>query len=148
MRFIPILIFSLIVFSGCASRFPSLTEKYRQATGEQGLQSLTFHVSNPVELRSVRALDSVMEGNSYQKLVRRVLSITRETPGHVVAQGKDWVSVDFGKAIVLTFARRARDSVYATAGWGTITIEGERYDIVVGIMSGADIELQIRSQEQ
>jgi hypothetical protein len=144
MRFILLFLISLFVLPGCASRLPSLTEDYRRKTGEQDLQSITFHVSNAVEFRSVRGLDSVMDGKSFQRMARRLLAVTNETPGHVAALGKDWVSVDFGKGIVLTFVCRARDSVYATAGWGTISIDGERYDILVGLMSGADIELKIR----
>jgi hypothetical protein len=143
MRVIPLLLISFVVLSGCASRFPSLTEDYRKKVAEQDLPSLTFYVSNPVQFQSVRALDSLMDGKSFQRMIRRVLTITKETPGHVISQGQDWVSVDFGGGIMLTFARRTRDAVYATAGWGTISIEGERYDILVGIMSGADIELKI-----
>ena len=73
----------------------------------------------------------------------RLLSIDQTTPGRVIAQGSGWVSVDFGQGIVLTFNRRAEDGIYARTGWGTISIVGDRYDIIVGVLSGNDIELRV-----
>lgn len=144
MRLSSCFIFACLLLTGCAANFPNLTENYRSRLNERELHTLILHPSTAVEFRSLRTLDSVMEEGRFKRLVQRTLRIDRETPGRVVAQGKEWVSVDFGEGIILTFARRPRDSVYATPGWGTVTIAGERYDIVVGILSGVDIELRIR----
>jgi hypothetical protein len=134
----------IFLLNGCAVHFPELTENYRARMSESELHALILHVSHPVEFRSIRALDSLMDEGKFKKMVQRTLRIDRETPGRIITQGENWVSVNFGQGIVLTFARRQTDSVYATAGWGTITVDAERYDIVVGILSGVDIDLRVR----
>ena len=135
------------LLGGCASEFPFFSESYRTVVGEQDLQSLVFYVSSTIEFRSLRQLDSVQQTGPFRKTGHRSLGITQTTPGRILAQGDGWVTVDFGEGIILSFARRASDGVYATPGWGTITIQGERYDLAVGIMSGEDVELRVgRSQ--
>jgi len=140
--FVAFLIAAALV-GGCASEFPLLTESYRTTVGEQDLQSLVFHVAATIEFRSLRQLDSVQETGPFRKTGHRSLLVNTSTPGRIVAQGDGWVAVDFGEGIVLRFARRASDGVYATPGWGTVTIQGERYDLVVGIMSGDDVKLRV-----
>jgi hypothetical protein len=139
-----LLLVPLFILAGCAANFPSLTENFRSRLGEQNLANQVFHVSAPMDFHSVQLLDSVITRDGSYRRLKRILQIGRETPGRLVDQGQDWVKVDFGQGIALTFARRANDGVYATAGWGLISIAGIRYDIVVGILSGADIELRVR----
>lgn len=139
--FAPLL--AALLLAGCASSLPFFTESYRRSIGELDMQTLVFHVAATVEFRSVRALDTVKTKSVFAGTGHRILQITETTPGRIAGRGDGWLSVDFGEGIVLTFGRRARDGVYATAGWGTLTIQGERYDIAVGIMSGNDLELRI-----
>jgi hypothetical protein len=143
LRNFSLLVLILSALAGCSAPFPLFTEAYRKHVGEQDIRSLVLHISSTVEFRSLRELDPVVEDTPFKKSGHRILEISTSTPGRIHAQGEGWLSVDFGQGIILAFARRAGDGVYATAGWGTITIEGERYDIVVGIMSGENVELRI-----
>jgi len=136
-----LLCLTLVALAGCATQFPSFTEVYRRSLGEQDIRSLVLHVSSALEFRSLRELDPVVENTPFKTSGHRILQIDDATPGRVLAQGEGWLSVDFGQGIVLTFARRESDGVYATAGWGTLTIGGDRYDIGAGILSGKDVTL-------
>lgn len=143
MRLRSLLVLAVIALAGCASRLPLFTEAYRKNVGEQDIRSVALHVSSTLEFRSLRELDPVTENTPFKKSGHRTLELSTATPGQILSQGDGWLSVDFGQGIVLTFTRRASDGVYTTAGWGTMTIGGERYDIVAGIMSGEDVELRI-----
>ena len=136
-----LLCLTLVALAGCATQLPSFTEAYRRHVGEQDIRSLVLHVSIALEFLSLRELDPVVENTPFKKSEHRILQIDDTTPGRILAQGEGWLSVDFGQGIVLTFARRESDGVYATAGWGTLTIGGDRYDIVAGILSGKDVTL-------
>lgn len=125
-------------FAGCASSYPPFTESLRTTTD---LKSTRFYVGTTVEFRSVRQLDKVDEQGPFRQDGRRYLRIEKADPGRAVAQGEDWIAVDFGKGIVLTFTRTSPSGAYRTRGWGTYTIEGERYDMMVGVLSGSDIPL-------
>jgi hypothetical protein len=94
-----------------------------------------------MEFRSLRELDLSKEKNPFKKDAHRYLKLALADSGKVVAAGKGWITVDFGRGILLAFNSRGSDSVYTTRGWGTVTIEGERYDIMVGVMSGNDVAL-------
>jgi len=142
-HFVALLLAAALV-GGCASESPLLTESYRTTVGEHDLQSLVFHVSAAVEFRSLRQLDSLQDAGPFRKTGHRSLLINETTSGRIMALGEGWLAIDFGEGIVLRFARRASDGVYATPGWGTVTIQGERYDLVVGIMSGKDVVLRVR----
>jgi hypothetical protein len=146
MRLLPtsrLLLLTAILLAGCAASTARFTETSREKVGEQDLRSLVFHVASAVEFRSLRLLDTLIDDAQVKKAVQRLLRIDHETQGRILSQGDGWIAVDFGQGIVLRFQRRDRDGVYATAGWGTVTIAGERYDISVGILTGTDIELQI-----
>jgi hypothetical protein len=141
-----ILVLVVLALAGCATNYPSFSEHQRQTIGEQDLQSLAFTISTPITFKSLRVLDPVPEKDKhlFSPSGYRFVDLAETTVGRLVGQGQDWLAVDFGRGIVLTFSRRSSDGVYATAGWGTYTIEGERYDIVVGIKSGVDIELCVK----
>lgn len=146
-RIVVCCLFAALFITGCATQLQPLTENYRTRIGEQDVRSLTLLLSYPMVFKSVRELDPVPEAEKhiFSQTGYRYIKVSDTSRGRVVAQGEGWLSVDFGRGIVLTFNRRDRDGVYATPGWGTYTIEGERYDIVVGILSGADIELRIKN---
>ena len=143
VRILSLLSLSLVALAGCASQFPLFTEAYRKNAGDQDIRSLVLHVSSTLEFRSLRELDPVAETGPFKRTGHRFLQINDTTLGRIIAQGEGWISVDFGQSIVLTFSRRDTNGEYATAGWGTVTIGGERYDIVAGIMSGQDVALRI-----
>ena len=140
-------LFAALVIAGCASQLPPLTETYRSLVGEHDIRTVALYPSIPIVFKSVRELDPVPqeEKNVFSPTGHRLIEISDTTSGRVVAQGEGWLSVDFGCGIELTFTRRSTDGVYAMPGWGTHTIEGERYDLVVGVLSGADIELRIKN---
>jgi len=136
----------IVALAGCASQLPAFTEHHRHTIGEQDLQSLSFAVSTPIVFKSLRVLDpvAVKDKNIFSPSGHRFVELSDTATGRLVEQGEGTLIVDFGRGLVLTFARRSSDGIYATAGWGTYTIEGERYDIVVGIISGNDIELRVK----
>ena len=131
-----------IVLAGCATSLPTFTESVRQTAQAEGLHTLVLHVANTMEFRSLRALDPSVEEGPFKKDPHRYLTLALTDSGTVVAAGNGWIRVDFGRGILLTFNARGNDGIYAMPGWGTVTIEGERYDIVVGILSGTDVVLR------
>jgi hypothetical protein len=136
------LIFGLF-WAGCATSLPFFTESYRAKVGEQDIHTLQYHIATTVDFKSLRELDPVVEKGPFAKSGHRFLQITDTTPGRLLGKGNGWLSIDFGQGIVLTFNRRALDGVYVMSGWGTISIAGERFDIIVGVLSGSDLELHI-----
>jgi hypothetical protein len=133
---------AVIVFVGCAATLPTFTESARQTVQADGLQTLVLHVATAMEFRSLRELDPSVEKGPFKKDSHLYLKLDPADSGRVVAGGNGWIRVDFGRGIVLTFSCRGIDSVYAIPGWGTVTIEGERYDIAVGVLSGNDVALR------
>jgi hypothetical protein len=108
-------------------------------------QAFVLHVATAMEFRSVRELDPTVEKGPFKKDTHRYLKLALTDSGTVVAGGNGWIRLDFGRGILLTFNSRGSDGVYVMPGWGTVTIEGERYDIVVGVLSGNDVELRYDS---
>jgi hypothetical protein len=134
--------FAVILLVGCATTFPIFTEDVRQTVQADGLHTLVLHVATSMEFRSLRELDPSDEKGPFKKDPHRYLKLALTDSGKVVAGGNGWITVDFGRGILLTFNSRGSDSVYAIPGWGAVTIEGERYDIVVGVLSGNDVTLR------
>lgn len=135
-------ILAVILLTGCATTLPTFTEGVRQTVQADGLQTLVLHVATAMEFRSLRELDPSNEEGPFKKDAHRYLKLALTDSGKVVEGGNGWIRVDFGRKILLTFNSRGSDSVYTTRGWGTVTIEGERYDIVVGVLSGYDVALR------
>ncbi len=139
LRSLPILAAILII--GCATALPIFTESVRQEIQANGLDSCVLHVGTSMEFRSIRELDPSTEEGPLKQDPHRYVKLSLTDPGKAVAGGNGWITVDFGRGILLTFNARGNDSIYTIRGWGTITIEGERYDIVVGVLSGSDVVL-------
>lgn len=128
-----------MVLSGCATPYQPMTQVHRES-GD--LTHTVFHVSSQIVLRSLRVLSKPDSGTPFRSDGHRYLIVDESTPGRIVAQGPDWLAIDFGQGIVLRFEKSAADD-YRMPGWGTLTVEGERYDVQVGILSGMDVKLLI-----
>lgn len=125
------------LFAGCASSYSPFTQDVRTSSN---VDACVFHVGTEIVLRSVRLLEPLQEG-PFKNDGRRYYTIRTEDSGKAVAQGEDWIAVDFGRGIVLQFQRNAADGKYGMPGWGTITIAEDRYDIEVGVLSGRTVYL-------
>lgn len=125
------------LFAGCSSSYAPFTQDVRTTSN---LDACIFHVGNEIVLRSVRLIEPIQQG-PFKNDGRRYYTISAEDSGKAVAQGEDWIAVDFGRGIVLQFQRNAADGRYGMPGWGTITIAEDRYDIEVGVLSGRTVYL-------
>jgi|WetSurMetagenome_2_1015567.scaffolds.fasta_scaffold1293640_1 hypothetical protein len=127
----------VMLLSGCSSSYVPMTHTQR---GSGDLANTVFHVSNQIALRSLRVLVKPDSGTPFRSDGHRYLVVEESAPGRLVQQGPDWLAIDFGQGIVLRFAKAGSDE-YRMPGWGTLTVEGERYDVQVGILSGMDVRL-------
>lgn len=140
LRSLPV--YAAIFLIGCATTLPTFTEEFRRTAQADGLDALVLHVGTSMEFRSLRELDPSSEKGPFKKDSHRYVKLSLTDSGRVVTAGDGWITVDFGRHILLTFHAWGTDSIYTTRGWGTISIEGERYDIVVGVLSGSDVVLR------
>ena len=122
---------------GCGTSFPPFTEDSRTTID---LPSAVFHLSSKVDLRSLRVLEPLDTKGPFKNDGHRYLTVTDSDTGRVQAQGAGWIAVDFGRGITLRFERTDKGT-YAMPGWGTLTVEGERYDVMVGMLSGKEVFL-------
>jgi hypothetical protein len=106
------------------------------------LTNAVFHVSSQIALRSLRVLVKPDTGTPFRSDGHRYLLVDESAPGRLIQQGPEWLAIDFGQGIVLRFEKSGSGD-YCMPGWGTLTVEGERYDVQVGILSGMDIALLI-----
>ncbi|HSQ74075.1 MAG TPA: hypothetical protein VLT13_00865 [Bacteroidota bacterium] len=137
-RALLILFLSTALLTGCGASFSPFTQDVRTT---HTLAECVFHIGTNVEFRSLRVIEQLDTTGFFKNDGRRYLLLTTEDPGKAIAEGDDWISVDFGRGIVLEFRRSGPAGVYATPGWGTTTIGEERYDIQVGMLSGNAIQL-------
>lgn len=129
------------ILAGCGTTLPTMTESFKSGLSEEEIQNLSFFVSAEITFRSVRELENFNDEGPFKRDRRRTLSLQKEKPGRAIGSGEGWVTVDFGDEIVLQFRRNQVNGTYSTPGWGTTTIRGERYDIMVGVMSGQEVRL-------
>jgi hypothetical protein len=128
---------------GCGSGLPAFTAEIREGRTIDELRQFEYFVSADVELVSQRKGKIVGEPPFQQEIKNRYM-ITRDTPGTVVAAEATWMVVDFGQGILLTF-RLADNKSYVMPSWGSVTVEGERFDINMGVLAGTHVVLQYRS---
>ncbi len=127
-----------LMISGCAPSYAPFTDEVRMT---RNLTDCVFHIAVDTEFRSVGILEPLDDKGPFKKDGHRYLRVSTADQGRAVAQGEDWITVDFGTGIVLRFQRAGPGNSYVMPGWGTITIQEERYDIQIGVLSGTDIEL-------
>ena len=127
--------------SGCTtSNMTRVTKDIRESLTGSDLDSTAFYVATAMDFVSLKKGEIVGEDIfKYEK--KKTLKIEETTPGRVVASGPEWLTIDFGNGIVLNFRRHASDDVYRTEGWGTVTIQGERFDIKLGVLAGTYVDL-------
>jgi hypothetical protein len=126
------------LLAGCAAPLSRFTEDVRAT---RNLVDCVFHIATDVEFRSVRQLEPLDTVGLFRNEGRRYFRLLKTDSGRAVAHGDGWITVDFGKGIILQFRSEGSSGSYVTPGWGTITIEGDRYDIQVGVLSGTAIAL-------
>jgi hypothetical protein len=93
-----------------------------------------------VNLRSLRVLEPLDDKGPFKNDGHRYLSVAATDSGRIQTQGPGWIAVNFGRGIILRFERSA-NGAYTMPGWGTVTVEGERYDLLLGVLSGKEISL-------
>jgi hypothetical protein len=127
--------------SACsASNMTRVTKDVRESFTGSDLDSTAFYVAVPMEFVSLKKGEIVgTDIFKYEK--KKTFRIEENTPGRVVASGAEWLAIDFGNGIVLKFRRHAADDVYKTEGWGTVTIQDERFDIKLGVLAGTYVDL-------
>jgi hypothetical protein len=137
---------ALLLLVGCGSSgLVTLSEDMRRSMGLPELQRSEFHLEVSMQFVSLRKGEIVGEDIfKYEKKKR--FSVETETVGKLVDAGPRWVTVEFNDGIRLTFQWNPADDVYRTPGWGTITIQGERFDVQQGVMAGRFVNLLIRPQ--
>jgi len=109
---------------------------------EEGLKEIHYYLSSSISFRSLREIDTTSETGPFKPDLHRTLQVSAETPGRFVSGGEGWIKVDFGKGVLLTFTRNPNDGTYSMRGWGTFTIDGERDDLRVGVLSGEEVKLR------
>lgn len=132
------LLAGVLLLAGCSTAFAPFTDDVRSSHDPA---TLLFHLSANLELKSIKLLEPLDTVGPFKNDGHRYLRIAATDTGRAVAQGDGWLAVDFGRGVLLRFERRGDGSGYVMPGWGTLTVEGERYDIQVGVMSGNEIRL-------
>lgn len=135
---LPTLLMTTALLTGCGVSFSPFTQQTRTT---QTLDECVFHIGVDVEFRSMRVIEQLDTAGLFRNDGRRYMLLTKADPGKAIAQGEDWISVDFGRGIVLDFRRTEPEGVYMMPGWGTVNIGEERYDVQVGVLSGSAIRL-------
>jgi len=129
---------------GCgASEYSTMTEDYRQALSTEELRNLSFHVSTRMDFVALAPGEIVGE-DIFRHEVKRMIVIETDTPGSVMASGPQWLTVGFHGGVMLTFRWDPISEKYLTPGWGTVTVQNERFDLKQGVLSGGYVELLVR----
>lgn len=137
-----LLLLAALAAPGCGPGLPTFTSDLREGRTVQDLQQLQFFVSADVELVSQKKGKLVGEPPFQTELKTRLL-VSRETPGAIVAAESGWLVIDFGQGILLTF-RIADNNTYVMPSWGSVTVDGERFDVNMGVLAGTHIVLHYR----
>jgi hypothetical protein len=122
---------------GCASSFVPFTEDIRSTADPS---TAVLHLPSSMSFRSLRVLEPLDDKGPFKNDGHRYLRVAASDTGRIQAMGSGWITVNFGRGIILRFERTASGE-YTMPGWGTVTINGERYDVMLGIISGEDIRL-------
>jgi hypothetical protein len=136
----------IVLLVGCGSSgLVTLSEEMRRSMTLPVLQQSEFYLEVSMQFVSLRKGEIVGEDIfKYEK--KKKFTIDPDTPGKLVDAGPRRVTVEFNDGIRLTFQWDSAENAYRTPGWGTITIQGERFDVQQGVMAGRSVNLLIRPQ--
>jgi hypothetical protein len=134
-----------LVLGGCASsEFTQFTETVRQSfTGDQ-LNATEYFVSIEMEFISLQKGEIVGDDVFFKREIKKTHKIAENTPGKKIRAGDGWLTIEWPDSIFLTFARNPSTGVYQTPGWGTVTIQNERFDINLHVMAGRNVDLVVK----
>jgi hypothetical protein len=137
----------ILVFIGCGrSDFLTMSESRRVDIRPDELEQIEFHLAVGLDFVSLKKGEIVGEDFfKYEK--RKTFRIDSETPGTLAASGPDWLTVAFNDGILLTFRPDPADGEYKTPGWGTLTIQDERFDVKQGVLTGRYVNLLFRPRQ-
>jgi hypothetical protein len=137
-------ILALLLLVGCSSSgLVTLSEEMRRSMGLPVLQRSEFYLDVPMQFVSLRKGEIVGDDIfKYEK--KKKFFVDPDTVGKLVDAGPRWVTVEFNDGIRLTFQWDPVEDAYRTPGWGTITVQGERFDVQQGVMAGRFVNLLIR----
>ncbi len=134
---------AILFLAGCGgTKYSTMTEDYRQALGPEDLARTNFYVSNRVEFVSLKK-GEIVGDDIFKREVKKTITIEPDSPGRLVASGQGWLNVEFEGRVTLTFRWDPVSERYLTPGWGTMTIQNERFDIKQGVLTGGYIELLV-----
>jgi hypothetical protein len=135
----------LLVLAGCgSSNLTRFTEEVRQSfTGNQ-LQETEYFVGLEMEFVSLKKGEMVGDDAIFKQEVKKTFKIKENTPGKVVRAGDGWLLIQWPDSIFLTFRKNSSTGIYQTPGWGTVTIQDERFDINMHVMAGRTVDLVVR----
>lgn len=119
-----------------------MTEDYRQALGPEELAKMNFYINTRVDFVSLKK-GEIVGTDIFKREVKRTITIEPDSPGRLVAAGQGWMNVEFDSGVMLTFRWDPVSERYLTPGWGTVTIQNERFDLKQGVLSGGYLELLV-----
>lgn len=137
------LLLTTLFLAGCAGpRYSTMTEDYRQALGPEDLARTNFYVSSKVDFVSLKK-GEIVGTDIFKREVKKTITVEPDSPGRLVAAGQGWLNIEFDGGVLLTFQWDPVSERYLAPGWGTVTIQNERFDVKQGVLSGGYIELRV-----
>ena len=137
----------LLLLSGCAaSEFAEMTEEYRQALSSEELTNTVFFLSSRMDFVCLKPGEIVGE-DIFRREVKKTIIVDTDSAGRVIASGPQWLTVGFNGGVVITFRWDPVSQLYLTPGWGTVTIQNDRFDIKQGVLTGGYVRLLVRKTQ-
>ncbi len=134
-----------LCLAGCASsNLAQFTEDVRQSFSQSELDSTGFYVSIEMEFVSLKKGQMVGDDAFFKREIKKTYKIDQKTPGKLVKGGDGWLVIQWPDSILLTFVKNTTTGVYQTPGWGTVTIQDERFDINLHVMAGRNVDLVVK----
>jgi hypothetical protein len=123
-----------------------MTEDYRQALTPEELGKIDFFVGSRMDFVSLKPGEIVGE-DIFKREVKKTIILDTDTPGRLMTSGPGWLTVEFHQGVILTFRWDPVSEKYLTPGWGTVTIQNERFDIKQGVLTGGYVGLQVKKNK-
>jgi hypothetical protein len=146
MRHAILSLLSLLLIGCAGSDYSTMTEDFRHALTPEELSKTDFFVASRMDFVSLKKGEIVGE-DIFKREVKKTITLDADTPGRLMTSGPQWLTVEFDQGIILTFRWDPVSEKYLTPGWGTVTIQNERFDIKQGVLSSGSIGLQVRKNK-